>query len=1419
MSDRENRTRRFDEICKTDNAPIDPCIPVAPDKLFKDTRKDPCDPADEIPCDYKGLREPSVEFKSLAPDDDIPVYRNVEIVLSCNQVFGDITPALESTNQQIVVTEGEFTSIRSQADADSQAQAVALTRLVCNWGNLKVTVGCEDQNGFSNSGGSAVVNKDTVRVKFDTDDYTLNYSSIDTQEARTIAADIKDRANENASNVALAQVNCFWGNANLVLNCHDIIPDLTTRTVPVVDPITGVSTDTNILVTADTGEILSDATTTVIPNKIKVFATDEVDNTVTSGIQEIVITQNYDSDYQQQADDQAHSLAESLLQCYFNNQETVIRCCEPFSPDDPSYTLTHDAATLNFYYDTHYTSGNPPNPTEHISPGFPSTAPDPQVFGNISLNINRGELKKLEPWIFGDYNAVVETNLLNGEPVDPKDLENSLLDCSEDAEPLDLTVDRQAYTGILFRTLEGFTNRCHNKNIDAPYADASTGATSSASSVTIPQGAFSSLTRGEAFELASIAAKAQLNCIWTNDFIEAATCPLDRDGLPVDPRSAGSTFNPVNDIGENQFASSISKADAQAQAEAANFAQLDCFWTNYAYDIRCLNCQNQDDKTFFLNQIDPTIYPPVYYRASNTLHVLYDHCGNRLETEVARYYRLYEAEFQRRKTLVDPGLLANIDAYLLNLPNDIVTITNPITGEVFQARGLEQVPVRPVGDPDLNYYDDRVGMDTPGEFGCLGYVQPVEEFRLWDHQNQVVIPETRTTEARLQVLLEAGSFVSRSSQAEANAMAEAFTLVQLNCFFQNELTDTRCEECDFDDPLTLEEYDFGAEPPVEERLPTDIRIFEPGYSFVPSKTTNIYKPDPRYSAANALNLQQECHLLVDSMVRSGYQANGTRILDKCNHSPDALVRIIVPEGVFRSFSTKAEANQLADVFAVTQLQCFWANPDVTRRCRFGAYHPVDCDGNFWEDQKCNSEENVGCTDDTTPCTEKYIKGAKKEVLLPKNTFQSYNSLDAVMALAKNIADAQLICTWGSDEITKSCSEYGLKPSLANVGNLTFPKDSQVSGNSYDDAQNSALNIADILSAARCFELSKYRRVTWDANRTSPATLTGSYGTPEFPNATFNAAGNTVKYQDFLGGGNAANPYGAPSPGYYAWNAIENMSNTEAIESNLDAGLNPYAGDYQRQLPASPILGAVQVGAFQELNKIQNIGTNGSHLGNMLTGVSENSQEVTFTISYTGCPIASIWYMVFDSDDAIPSGLESISNQVRDAMPSPNAGWVGDPSNNEAVDRNSDASFSGFTYLPFSEMSNGSSLQHAAFIEGVPLSVVSRNPNGGNTNYNFEGRMEGNFSVNFSKTLNFPFNSYAGKIVVFVLLATTKNLFRPYGLKLDDQRSGLDSQWYYSDLSIRNLNARMEVPEYIPPPPSRTVNNVVTRCHTLPDAEE
>jgi len=65
--EREGRDRRFDEICKTDNDPVDPCQPTVPNNLNPNRGEDPCVTPEEEVCDYN-LRDPDVDPKPQAAD-------------------------------------------------------------------------------------------------------------------------------------------------------------------------------------------------------------------------------------------------------------------------------------------------------------------------------------------------------------------------------------------------------------------------------------------------------------------------------------------------------------------------------------------------------------------------------------------------------------------------------------------------------------------------------------------------------------------------------------------------------------------------------------------------------------------------------------------------------------------------------------------------------------------------------------------------------------------------------------------------------------------------------------------------------------------------------------------------------------------------------------------------------------------------------------------------------------------------------------------------------------------------------------------------------------------------------------------------------------------------------------------------------
>jgi hypothetical protein len=751
--ERINRKRRIEDICNIEQEAIDPCLPIKPVNLNK-RKADACDPDSpedgiEKPesCNFDNLVVPTPAPIEPAPTRQNTLYRNKEISISCNQLFQGL-PAVDGDTVQLVIEAGEFTSNRSQEDADAIAEAVVLSRIQCFWGNILTEVQCEDSDNVANDEGTYVIPDDGIQVKFNANDYqNLRFDERGNNEYQQATEDLKAQANTDAANLALGAVQCVWTNDLLNVTCDQVISDVTPYVVPNIDDDGNIISGTRtIYVTDDTSEKISDETVVVDAGVTSVVAQTADKGTVDFADNLTVkrYTVNYTSDYKAQANADGFAVGEGEIVCLFENLKLTVSCCETFNPLDTGLDKVSDPDHLQFYYDTHYTSGNPPLGRDDPNAGFPSKSPNPQVFPSPTLapGVTSGDLIVADPYITASFTSrqIVDAG---GDPL-PVTEQNELL--SENCNlgsgveiPLESGLSIVETPVDVWRTIDGLTNRCNNRFIDGDYIDNN-------DVITIKEATFVESERGSAYLNSVNLALLKLQCVWGNDPQTGTLCPLDASGNEVDPRSLGSKENPAGGVGANVTQSDISKADANDQAEITAIGELNCFWSNDAVDARCPTCV--DPGTL------PTMPEPVYYRRTNEYLTIFDHCGNFLHNNMVDYYNLYEAIHQDRVlNSPDPAKEGDIDDFIRNDMNVGDYVLNPVTGiEYYKTPDMTTISPTPSGDPNDYYYNNTAGFSP-----CSVVVE--------------------------QSLVESGEFKSIVGKNEAQVLAQSEADSGLDCTF------------------------------------------------------------------------------------------------------------------------------------------------------------------------------------------------------------------------------------------------------------------------------------------------------------------------------------------------------------------------------------------------------------------------------------------------------------------------------------------------------------------------------------------------------------------------------------------------------------------------------------------------------------
>jgi len=182
----------------------------------------------------------------------------------------------DQVNNPVTVGAGQFTSIISQEDANEQALQEAQRGLSCWWGNAEVTVDC------TNLGFTKQVPNDALPVY---PEAPLRKGTVTLAAGTVFSPSSQADADQQATQLALLQLNCVYFNDTLNLACADLeFPD--SEDLGPADPVAGT-----------TGSYV------VIPEGF-------------------VISQISTDD----ANEQARSIAESLLECYYVNEPQTVTC-------------------------------------------------------------------------------------------------------------------------------------------------------------------------------------------------------------------------------------------------------------------------------------------------------------------------------------------------------------------------------------------------------------------------------------------------------------------------------------------------------------------------------------------------------------------------------------------------------------------------------------------------------------------------------------------------------------------------------------------------------------------------------------------------------------------------------------------------------------------------------------------------------------------------------------------------------------------------------------------------------------------------------------------------------------------------------------------------------------------------------------
>jgi pyrimidine deaminase RibD-like protein len=159
---------------------------------------------------------------------------------------------------------------------------------------------------------------------------------------------------------------------------------------------------------------------------------------------------------------------------------------------------------------------------------------------------------------------------------------------------------------------------------------------------------------------------------------------------------------------------------------------------------------------------------------------------------------------------------------------------------------------------------------------------------------------------------------------------------------------------------------------------------------------------------------------------------------------------VIPAGTYRSYSSQADANSIAQVAANGLLVCIWGNVETTKTC---------------QDLNPSFTEPVPVENAPIGVMEKPRVGT---VVIPANTIFSNISQEDANNQAADLALQRLECYYTNDVLTVTCADFGVIPSIGNYlssqpgSTIIVPAGSVMSLVSTADANNLATAAANQL---------------------------------------------------------------------------------------------------------------------------------------------------------------------------------------------------------------------------------------------------------------------------------------------------------------------------------------------------------------------
>ena len=841
----------------------------------------------------------------------------------------------ENTADTYTVEPGEFRSANSQEDANTLARLYGESRIVCVFENPEVTVTCVGALGFP----EAVPGNESAPSAFgQVGSYTVSAGEFTASGGFT--SDLTANLEEQARVFAISQLQCFYVNEEVSTSCANLHPG---------EPATAENTPANAAegrqgqsITIPQGFLQSQLGVTDATNQAQALAESLMDcfwgndaltldcpqggSQVPGGVYTASVPANAFTSYvgKADADAQAQFLAESRLVCLYTNSPVVARCNEPAEDDtvllcDPENVVEgrpsdeferQQGTSVVVVYERENATAGECDDGELVKPGTLVRERVSQFWFSETLDDDT----------FTPAGVGAEVGAVSGgfELIQVYEQEEEDVYC-ECVEP---EVNPTAWTS----TIEVYSGEHEGTGLTAAPGVQGSGL----NPVFIPPGTFveeiewdadAEEVLGELNDKSWALSLSMLDCQYGNDS-QVSECFVDEEDPDFPAYAEGASV--FGQAPANMFLART-KAGANTSAKLFSESQLDCLWDNGPAAAGCTPdpCEEVEMVPGDPDYLDETKY------------------------------------------------------------EDLLPFYDVITGfqAVFSAE-RDEIPLLDEEDnPVLDEDDNPVLVDK--------WTYRVDEEDIFDESGAYVLDNARygfPEGATIVAVTPPGLFTSYTSKEEATANAKLFAASLLDCFWENEEVIEGCEGVDVS-----------------------------GVSVDPGEEGD----DP---------------LCIESITLTDIPEPGT---EENPYARDATVAAIAPAGMFRSQDSRNKAQVLAQLFAESQLDCWWENditPAVCDGVDLESILTRDLDGNITE----VNLENAAYEDYEDP----YASGATIAAYAPAGMFTSYTSKQETEDLAELFAESQLDCWWENDAIGLTCSddpclEEGT-PSLQDAaGEVTF----------------------------------------------------------------------------------------------------------------------------------------------------------------------------------------------------------------------------------------------------------------------------------------------------------------------------------------------------------------------------------------------